>query len=124
MARSSKRLLSCILALLVGLSPLQGVLANLDHSPDGSESAHHEMSSLLSIDMASAGEEMADSADCCAGCECDSHSVCNSAQCAYCMSAILALFDFAEITAEPVPAVKQPELVQRLPTALFRPPEV
>ena len=123
MRRLSKKVLASVLALLVSLFPLQGVLASLVDSPDRLGTTHHEMSSHQGHDDAAGGEPMAADGDCCPATGCLDGSLCASAHCVSCTSAIVALSQLPDITlADSGFSAKHRKAARYSPSSLFRPP--
>jgi len=123
MRRLSKKVLASILALLLSLSPLQGVLASLVDSPDQLGTNHHEVLSHQGHGDAAGEEPMAGDGDCCPPTGCADGFLCASAQCGSCVSAVAPLFQLPDFTvADSGYSAKNRKAARYSPSSLFRPP--
>ncbi|MEN8179114.1 MAG: hypothetical protein ABFS39_10930 [Pseudomonadota bacterium] len=121
MHRLSKKLLAVLLTLLLGFSPLQGVMAGVAASFDQEEGVH-QMTGMHG-DMAMATDQAEHN------CEqrhaddgCNSHS-CSSAQCASCVLALLPFFSFpTNLTATSLSYSVADGLESQLSSPFLRPP--
>lgn len=124
MARFSEKILVAFLALLLGLSPLQGAMAGLASSFAKDGSAHHQMSDMPCDMHMESSHGAKDGNQCDKQSDCADHS-CASGHCATCVLAIMPDFP------NPINPVNTHEfhraqdgLVDQRSSSLFRPPRV
>ena len=122
MARVLRRVLSCVLALLVALSPIQGAVAYAGAGSSHGEKTHRLAPHVQSAPAMHDATEMAEACDRCVDSACERQYFCGSAQCGSCGLAILVPFSPPVITADSIQSVETPQPVRRLPAGLFRPP--
>lgn len=122
MKRSPPRYLALLLALLMGLIPMQGVLAGLmagsmDHI------GHHGMESEGSSQLVYGADPAAvDCGGCPAGHFCEGQG-CASGHCVSCVAAIiLQSYRLGPTGTEPSVPLHNSLLPPRIPAAVFRPP--
>ena len=115
-------MLVVFLALLLGLSPLQGVMAGLLSSVEQEGRMHHQMSDT-GCDMHMENDHAAQS-----GNQCDTRSDCTDHNCAsgHCASCVLAVIphfsSFSSLRNTPEFSRTREKFVDQLSTSLFRPP--
>ena len=119
-----KKLTALILALSVGALPLQSAMAGIAGTVSSHGEEVHHMASHAQGSPVMDATDMADECDCCADSSCQHQSYCESAQCGYCVPALLAPASLPEIIADSIHSVESPQPAQRLPAGLFRPPRV
>ena len=111
MRAGPQKLIAVLLALLVGLLPIQGAAASSVASLDSKQGRglHHDACHAGAgpgvIDVSALPE----SCDHCAGISCDPGTACNAAQCVSGAPAIVSFFSSPEITADSIPSVKSKE---------------
>lgn len=120
MRRMPEKLLAVLLTLMLGLSPLQGVMAGSASSLD-QEKGVHQMSTqgemVMNIDHGSHSCEQ-----CHAGDGCNGHS-CSSGQCASCALALLPSFSLpVNLTVVTLLLRSDQSSVSQYTSFLFRPP--
>ena len=130
MHRSSDKLVAILLALLLGLAPLQGVLAGLLAVPQDTMVMHQAMEGMDSHGtQAQAGQmdhaEMDQHCDQCDMDHCCDGVSCSFSQCASCVLALPATLPLILASYTPILG-PQPlvGLITRPLTSLFRPPRV
>ena len=119
-----QRLIAALLAMLMGLLPIQGVGVSVVVSLDSKQgrvlqhdSCHGELGSVVTEIP-----EVVQTCEHCVGNSCDPSSDCNTAQCVSGAPAIVSFFSFPEMTADSIASVNSQQPARRSPTALFRPP--
>lgn len=123
MQRFSRKLSAVLLTLLLGLSPLQGVMAGFVSSFDKGDGVQ-QMAHMHGGPATDAGRVAADCEQCGHGDGC-AGSDCSSGQCAFCALAILPdFFYLTNSTDKPRFSPMESDLARGLTFSLFRPPRV
>jgi hypothetical protein len=126
MSRLSRQLLALLLALLMGLAPLQGAVAGMSALSSGDQgmAGMSQMDHGAMMDMAS-GASVDHDCDQCNSDDCCSGSNCLSGHCATCAMALLpVLTSLVSPTATLRLSQVGDNLRSTLPASLFRPPRV
>jgi len=124
MHRLSDKLLAMLLALLLGLSPLQGAMA-ASFAASGQGMAMHQMADVDDGAVATSDMASHDCDQCNSGKGCGSQG-CSSGHCASCLSCTMAPPLSFSLPTHPATTVTLPlenrGIVSRLTFSLFRPP--
>lgn len=120
MCRLSKKLLTVLLALLLGMSPLQGAIAGFASSFD-QEGSVHQTADRHDIATDHAAAQDCEQCNTEAGCNGNS---CSSDQCASCALVVFTVFSYhTNLTAMPGLSRAYDGFVSQHSSSLFRPPK-
>ncbi|MEL0587326.1 MAG: hypothetical protein AAES65_21010 [Candidatus Thiodiazotropha sp. (ex. Lucinoma kazani)] len=124
MYRLSEKLLAILLALLLGLIPLQSVMAGFSASSE-QEGWMHQMIGMQSDGTVTNGDHGDhDHAQCSVDADCSDHD-CSSCQCISSTLAILpVLLNLTNVSVIPGYVRTDPGIINHAPSSPFRPPRL
>ena len=123
MRRLSEKLLALLLALLLGLSTMQGAVAGFAPVSDQVDS-QYQMADLHASPMHMTTGNAAHDCEHCNSGNCATDHACSSSQCVSCVLAIMPTFSHsANLLVMSTPDVADDGFVNPLSSSLFRPPK-